>query len=90
MFEEAQAAAQQAPAVAQSRGPVGYVRPWSANGRQAMMQMRNLMQLPELSHLSLARTKIADSDLAHLKGMEQLSLLSLKTASGMEIFVQAR
>ena len=25
--------------------PAGYVRPWAANGRLAMMQMRNLMQL---------------------------------------------
>ena len=27
------------------RDPVGYVRPWAANGRQTMMQVRNLMQL---------------------------------------------
>jgi hypothetical protein len=27
------------------REPAGYVRPWAANGRQTMMQVRNLMQL---------------------------------------------
>ncbi len=41
----AQAAASQTPAATSYREPVGYVRPWSASGRQAMMQMRNLMQL---------------------------------------------
>ncbi len=41
----AQAAAPPTPAAAQYREPVGYVRPWAANGRQAMMQLRNFMQL---------------------------------------------
>ena len=41
----AQAAMPPAAAIAQYREPLGYVRPWAANGRQAMMQMRNLMQL---------------------------------------------
>jgi hypothetical protein len=47
--EEAAAAAQAAMAPetpgAAFREPAGYVRPWAANGRQTMMQVRNLMQL---------------------------------------------
>ncbi len=47
-LQDEQAAAAQAALQQQSpiaREPVGYVRPWAANGRQAMMQLRNLMQL---------------------------------------------
>lgn len=41
----AQAAMDQAEPIAAYREPTGYVRPWAANGRQTMMQIRNLMQL---------------------------------------------
>ena len=41
----AQAAELPVQGAAQFREPEGYVRPWATNGRQAMMQMRNLMQL---------------------------------------------
>ena len=45
----AQAAAQHSAAAAPCRQPDGYVRPWAANGRQTMMQLRNLMQLRSFS-----------------------------------------
>ena len=41
----AQAAIEQATPATAYREPAGYVRPWAANGRQTMMQIRNLMQL---------------------------------------------
>ena len=41
----AQAAAEQATPADAYREPTGYVRPWAANGRQTMMQIRNLKQL---------------------------------------------
>ena len=41
----AQAAIEQATPVAAYREPTGFVRPWAANGRQTLMQIRNLMQL---------------------------------------------
>ena len=39
------AAQQRAGLAARTQEPPGFVRPWALNGRQAMMQMRNLMQL---------------------------------------------
>ena len=47
----AQSAMQAGASDAPYRQPAGFVRPWALNGRQTMMQIRNLMQLRSFTKL---------------------------------------